>query len=722
MSQEVERLTGRSAPVERSAVDGPGPLHVAGRCGLDLSDDAGLAEAPQPIDAAVVGQVDGDGIRPGGGQDVDHTTRHVRGLDDLDEGHRGERVLARDHDDRVAHGEGRGDRVDDAEEWQSVRRADSDHADRLVRGRDLHPGLGHGLHGAAVVDGPRSPVEQSVDAAVDFLVRRREFAVGLEHDLLNETQSCQVQLLGHEHQDLASEVATGSGPLLVGTACRRDRVADVLASGQTDLAEEFAGERADLEASRFVRTDEGTTNQETVREIEGRQPTIETANGLVPFFSRYPLGDGLLQGHVVDPLEATLASKAALTRAAEAGSSIELLRAVDPPRSAVDLARDDVGLADVARPDRAGQAVLGVVRERDGLFGGAEGHDRQHWAEDLLARDRVRRRDVEEERRLDEEPGRRQRAVGLPDLGAVFFREPDEPFDLVELRARVHRAEVDTLVERIVNADSTEAPLEHLGEAQCDRLVDDESRTRAAHLPLVEEDAAHHALDSGVEVGVVADDGGGLAPELHRHLLERTGRRLADLATRAGGAREHDFPRGRVADDHAADLAVAGDDVHDTGREANTLEQFGEVHDRHRGGVPGLDHDRVSGADDLGDLPRRHEQGEVPRDHGADDTPGHAVREAVLEDARERRVVAEVARSERNIGQPRFAEGLAVVHGLEHFEVAAVAQDGAFDGVEVARPFAARELAPLQEGALGSGEGRIHVGLGRLGEPRRWPG
>ena len=714
LAEEVEGLADGAGPVGRVlSRDRPGPLHVAGGSGFDLADGLRASEAPDRVDLVVVRQVHGDGVRVGRGQDVDHTGRHVGGLDDLDEAHRGQRVLARDDHHRVAHGDSRSDGVDETEQWQDIRRADADDADRLVGGRDLHPALGHGLDGATVVDGPRPPVEEPSDGVVHFAVGIAEVTAGLSHDLVDQSQAGQIDLLGHEHEDLAPEVTAGRGPLLVRATGGDDGVADVLASGQADFAQRLAHGRAHLEAPRLVGPSERSVGEEAVGQVEGRPPVVQASDRRLVHL----LGpDGVLEGHVVDPLEASLAAVAALARAAEAGGAIELLRAVDPPRPRVDLARDEVGLAHVPRPDRAGETVLGVDGERDRLIGGAEGHHRQHRPEHLLARDRVGRRDVQQERRADEEAGGRDRAVGLPDLGAVFTGQSDESFDLVELGARVLGAHVRALVERIAHADAGESSLEHLDEALRDRLVQEQPRAGAADLALVEEDAAHHALDRRVEVGVVAHDGGRLAAEFHRDLLERTRGGLADLATRAGGAREHDLPRRRVAHDHAADLAVAGDDVHHSGRESDPLEELGEVHDRHRGGVPRLDHDRVAGCDHLGDLPRRHEHREVPGDHRTDDATGPPVREASLEDRGEGGMVAKVAGRERDVGESRLAERLAVVHRLEHLEVTPVPEDGPLDGVEVPRTLLARERAPGLEGAFGRGEGRVHVRLGRLGE------
>ena len=66
------------------------------------------------------------------------------------------------------------------------------------------------------------------------------------------------------------------------------------------------------------------------------------------------------------------------------------------------LARDVVGLLDVARPDAGGEPVGRVVGARDRFVEIRELDRREHGPEDLFARDRHLRRHVGEDRRLDE--------------------------------------------------------------------------------------------------------------------------------------------------------------------------------------------------------------------------------------------------------------------------------------------------------------------------------
>ena len=76
---------------------------------------------------------------------------------------------------------------------------------------------------------------------------------------------------------------------------------------------------------------------------------------------------------------------------------------VDPDRPELELARRVQRAADVARPDRRGQAVVDVVRPRDRLVVVGEALHGDDRAEDLALDDLVVLADVGDDGRLDEE-------------------------------------------------------------------------------------------------------------------------------------------------------------------------------------------------------------------------------------------------------------------------------------------------------------------------------
>ena len=94
------------------------------------------------------------------------------------------------------------------------------------------------------------------------------------------------------------------------------------------------------------------------------------------------------------------------------------------------------------------------------------------------------------------------------------------------------RAHVDGFVERVAHAQFRHARLEFGIESLRHGFVDQETRARAADLPLIEPDRIHQTLDRAVEIGIVEDDIGRLATQLQRQRLAGSRRRRADAADR----------------------------------------------------------------------------------------------------------------------------------------------------------------------------------------------
>ena len=109
-------------------------------------------------------------------------------------------------------------------------------------------------------------------------------------------------------------------------------------------------------------------------------------------------------------------------------------------------------------------------------------------------------------------------------------------------------------------------------------------------------------------------------------------------------------------------------------------QNVGEEQRRQRRRLGRLEHDRVPARERGRDLPREHQQREVPRDdlRGDAERPRRAVREGVLELVGPARVVEEVRRRERQVDVARLLDRLAAVERLEHGELArALLQDRA---------------------------------------------
>ena len=220
-----------------------------------------------------------------------------------------------------------------------------------------------------------------------------------------------------------------------------------------------------------------------------------------------------------------------------------------------------------------------------------------------------------------------------------------------------------------------------------------------------------------VERRVVEDDVGGLAAELEGDLLvgagDRAGDRLADL----GRAGEGDLVDVGVRHDRAAGVAGAGDDVDDARREVGLLADLGEEQRGQRGGLGRLEDDRVAARQGRGDLPRQHQQREVPRDDLAGDAERGRAVAGVLELVGPAGVVEEVRGDDRDVDVARLLDRLAVVDRLQDGELAAALLDDPGDAVEVLGALGARHPRPdAGVGAAGGLHGRVDVGVAGLGD------
>ena len=142
-----------------------------------------------------------------------------------------------------------------------------------------------------------------------------------------------------------------------------------------------------------------------------------------------------------------------------------------------------------------------------------------------------------------------------------------------------------------------------------------------------------HLVGDGAEEDIRA-----LAPELHRGRDEVVGRGLQDEGAGGGRAGEADLVDALAGGQGAARLdAVAYHDVNDAGGD-DILDEVHENHDRRRGLLRRLDDDAVARREGRRDLPRGHQQKEVPWDDLAYHTERllDAERECVFADLRRR--------------------------------------------------------------------------------------
>ena len=133
-----------------------------------------------------------------------------------------------------------------------------------------------------------------------------------------------------------------------------------------------------------------------------------------------------------------------------------------------------------------------------------------------------------ENRGRHEETLRRQTARRLPHFRPFLHPGVEVAQDRLELGARHNGAHIGVLVQRVAHAQDAQTALEFGHDGVRHGLLHEQTRTGAADLPLVEEDAVDDALDGLVDRRVVKDDVGGLAAEFHRHPFVATRHRTHD--------------------------------------------------------------------------------------------------------------------------------------------------------------------------------------------------
>src|SRR6476619_4772037 len=168
-----------------------------------------------------------------------------------------------------------------------------------------------------------------------------------------------------------------------------------------------------------------------------------------------------IEGHVrLEPVQAALAAEARLLVAAERARRIEPVERVRPDDAGAEPLGHPEDARALLRPDAGREPVRRVVRLLDRLLRRTEGEDGEHRAEDLLLGDPGALGDVREHGRREPVALLRQAARRLVHLGALLGAGRDKLADPVELHARVDRAEVGVLVQRVADTDRAQTALE----------------------------------------------------------------------------------------------------------------------------------------------------------------------------------------------------------------------------------------------------------------------
>jgi len=371
------------------------------------------------------------------------------------------------------------------------------------------------------------------------------------------------------------------------------------------------------------------------------------------------------------------------------------------------------------RPDRGGKPVFGIVGQLHRLGRRAEGHGDDHRPEYLDAGNRRGGLHAGEQRRRIEAAGARHRRARLVQRRAFLQPGIDQVADALQLHRVDDGAHVDRLVERIAEPKRLHARRQLRDEALVDALLDEEPRSGAADLALVQPDRVDHPFDRRVEIGIVEDDEGRLAAELQRQALAGAGGRLADFPPDLGRAGEGDLGDARMGDDRLAGAAIAGDDVDHACRQAGLPAHLGKEQRGERGELGGLQNHRIAEGDRRRDLPSEHQEREIPRDDLPADAERLAVGKLRVHELRPTGMVVEVPGDERDVDVARLADGLAVFHRLDDREETAVALDQAGERVEILGPFVARQRRPCRLRPRGGLDRGIDVRGRRLCHARK---
>lgn len=363
--------------------------------------------------------------------------------------------------------------------------------------------------------------------------------------------------------------------------------------------------------------------------------------------------------------------------------------------------------------------VFSVVSDLDGLVKVLELLDSDDGAEDLLLGNLHIGSNIGKESGLDVVTLVAVTIATQSDSGTLLLAVLDVVHDAVELELGDLRTLEGILSERVTELVLRGTLLEASDELVVDAFLDQHARAGATALTVIEEDTEVGPRDGVVDVSIVENNVGRLATQLKGDLLEvALGRSLEDQTANLGRTSEGNLVDVHVVRDGVtSNTTQARDDVDNTLGEASFLDQLTHVQTRERGLLSGLDDNGVTSGKRRGDLPRPHEDGEIPRNDLTADTNGLVagvgeglrvgVNSLAVNLVRPSGVVANATH-----GQPQVnlghAEGLAVVQGLNGSYLLKVALHKIRELVDEPAPVRRGNIAPL---ALEGGTSRSHGGI-----------
>ena len=290
---------------------------------------------------------------------------------------------------------------------------------------------------------------------------------------------------------------------------------------------------------------------------------------------------------------------------------------VDREHARLDRARDAQRAAAVARPDRAREPVVGVVRDPDRLGLVGERDQRRDRAEDLLARDPVVRPRLDERRRDTRSPCRpaprrgraaRPRRSSRPSRGAA---------------AEIERPHLGRVVLRVADLQRRASPRRAARRSGRRRSRSTRMRERAQQSwPALSNTAYGAAAAARSRSASAKTTFADLPPSSSvTRLIVPAAPRITCCPTSVEPVKPIFATSGMLDQPLPDDRALADDDVDDALGDARLERELAEPQRRERRQLGRLEHDGVAAGERRPELPRGDVEREVPRRRSGPTTP-----------------------------------------------------------------------------------------------------
>ena len=166
--------------------------------------------------------------------------------------------------------------------------------------------------------------------------------------------------------------------------------------------------------------------------------------------------------------------------------------------------------------------------------------------------------------------------------------------------------------------------------------------------------------------------------------------------------------------------AVSRNDVDHSRGQPSFLTEFGEHERGQRSELRWLQHDRVAGGQSRRNLPRQHQQRKIPRDDLPHNSARLVLRKFLIEQLRPTGVIVEMPRHQRNINVATLADGLAVVHRLQHGEQPRMLLHQPRQRIKIARASMRSQRAPFRSSSARRTNRRVHISSAALRDGRQF--